>query len=292
MKRTTTLGAVAAAAVLALPATALADGATVLAGPIKVKGYDLTLTATDGGASDSLGVIALKRSGKSMQMHSWSFTSGVSVSAKGARATIKGSLGRYGSINATINAKGRNTAKVPAGCKGTAGAVRSGTLKGKTKLVLDTTFFKTVAPKTLKAQIARAGKLDCSGTTGGAPASGLMLTASLDGADGQLLLSVTKSGSSVTETVVRSDAAAATSPASVTHMISAETGPAGLDAASDLSKATVAGAAPFAAGTLTFAGEPMGTMASGSLSGDFAARFDSIGAQTVPAGSDAMLMQQ
>ena len=292
MKPTTILGAAAAAAVLAAPASALADSASLIAGPIKVKGYEVTLAAADGGASsDSLSVMALKQSGKSMQMHSWSFTTGVSVTVKGSKATIKGSLGRYGSINATVNASRMAKGTVPAGCKGSAGTVRSGTLAGTTKLVLDTTFFKTVAPKSLKAQISRAGKLDCSGATGGAQRSGLLLTSSLDGGDGQLMLTVMKSGGTVSQQVMRSDAQASTAPASVMHIISAQTGAAGLDAAGDLSTATAAGTAPFLAGTLSFAGESMGTMAMGTLSGDFAAKFDSIGTQTLPAGNDAMLMQ-
>jgi hypothetical protein len=290
MKRTTMLGAAAAAAVLAAPASALADGASVIAGPVKVKGYDVSLTATDGGASDSLGVLAVKRSGNSTQMHSWSFTGGVSVSVKGAKATIKGSLGRYGSINASVNAARKTRGTVPAGCKGAAGSVRAGKLAGKTKLVLDTTFFKTVAPKSLNAQISQSGKLDCSGNAGGTPTSGLMLTASRNGDGGQLMLNIIKTGSAVTQQVMRMDPAAATAPASVMHLISSQTGAAGLDAAADLSKATAAGVAPFLSGTLSFEGEAMGGMATGPLSGDFAAKFDSIGTQSLPAGTDAMLM--
>jgi hypothetical protein len=76
-------------------------------------------------------------------------------------------------------------------------------------------------------------------------------------------------------------------------MIMASTGASGLDAAADLSTATAPAAGPFLSGTLRFAGEPAGdTMAAGTASGDFTAKFDSIKPFTVPAGATAMLMQQ
>jgi hypothetical protein len=72
----------------------------------------------------------------------------------------------------------------------------------------------------------------------------------------------------------------------------ANTGASGLDAAGDNSTAKVTGAGPFLGGTLSFDGEPMGSMASGTVSGDLVAKFDSIGSQSLPAGNDAMLMQR
>ncbi|HEU4976620.1 MAG TPA: hypothetical protein VFT50_16120 [Baekduia sp.] len=292
MHRIPTLLATAAAlGVLAAPASALAAGSTVTAGPLKVKGYDVTLTATDNGAADSFGVMAMKRSGQSTQLHQWSFSTGVAVKIKGSKATIKGKLGAYGSINAKVAAGRKATGTVPPGCKGTPGSARTGTLRGKTKIALDRTFFTTLAPKTLKAQILTGGKLDC-GSGGGQQSSGLMLMSSVDGADGQLMVNVVKAGGTVTQQVMRSDAPAATAPASVMHLITAQTGGSGLDAASDLSTASAPGVSPFLTGTLSFAGEGMGTMAAGSVSGSFAAKFDSIGTQTLPDGNDAMLMQR
>jgi hypothetical protein len=292
MNRSILVAAVAATGVLAAPTSALAAGESIVAGPLKVKGYDLTLTATDAGNGDSFGITAVKSSGKAMQMHSWSFASGVSVSVKGAKATIKGRLGRYGAIAATINAGGKAVGRVPAGCTGTAGIGRSGKLTGKTTLKLDTTFFKTVAPKSLKAEILSGGKLECGGGGTTPDSTGLMLTSSVETADGQMLVSILKDGGTVHQNVMRTDTASATAPASVMHMITVETAAAGLDAAGDLATATAAGAAPFLTGKLSFAGEPMGTMASGTISGDFTAKFDSIGAFTPAAGTDAMLMQR
>lgn len=290
------LTAATLAAVGLTPSAALASG-TVLVGPLKVKGYDLTVSAIDGGSSDSLSVNASKTSGKSTQMHTWSFDRGVSVSVRAAKATIKGPLGRFGSLNATVS--GGSTAKgvVPRGCKGNAGTVRRGKLAGPAKLTLDTSFFKTLSLKGVKAQIVKGGKLDCSGPTGGSKTpggstSGLTLSATSDGDAGQLMVSATKTGAKVNQQVMRMDAATATSPASVLHMITAETGASGLDAAADLSRASLAGAGPFLSGTLTFSGEPMGTMATGETAGSLTAKFDSIGAQVLPAGTSAMLMQR
>jgi hypothetical protein len=91
---------------------------------------------------------------------------------------------------------------------------------------------------------------------------------------------------------MRMDTASATAPASVMHLIMGQTGAAGLDAAGDLTKATAAASGPFLSGTLTFAGEASGTMATGTAGGDFTAKFDSIGTLALPAGTDAMLMER
>jgi hypothetical protein len=52
---------------------------------------------------------------------------------------------------------------VPPGCTGKPGNARKGTLTGATKLLLDTTFFKTLASKGLKAKIVKGGKLTVHG---------------------------------------------------------------------------------------------------------------------------------
>ena len=288
MHRTPMLAAAfAATALLADPAGAMADS-TLVAGPVKAKGYAINLTATDG-ATDSFTVMATKTSGPTRQTHLWSFK-GVNVSIKGAKATIKGKLGRYGSVNAKVTAGRKSRGVVPAGCTGSAGTARSGKLTGKTTLVLDSSFFRRIAPKVMNAQILSSGKLDCSGT--GQGQSGLMLTSSAEQSAGQLMVNVTRVGGKVTQQVMRMDPETATAPASVMHMITGQTGDAGLSAAGDLSTATAKAAGGFLAGTLSFAGESMGSMASGTVSGDFAAKFDSIGTQTLPAGNDAMLMQR
>ena len=48
MNRTSLLcAAVAATGVLAAPSAALAGGSSIIAGPVKVKGYDINITAPD-----------------------------------------------------------------------------------------------------------------------------------------------------------------------------------------------------------------------------------------------------
>lgn len=282
-----------AAALLALPTLASAASApTVVAGPLKAKGYTITLTATDGGASDTFGIDATKTSGGSTQMHSWSFGAGVKVSVKGGKATIKGSLGRYGKVDATLKAGGPSKGALPKGCTGTAGTRRTGTLTGRSSFSLDTTFFRTITPKAMKGQILAGGDVTCGPGKPDA-ASGLMLSLPGDGAANGTMVTVSKTGGQVTQMAMSSEDQAATAPASVFHMIMARTGASGLDAAADLSTATAPAAGPFLSGTLRFAGEPAGaTMATGTASGDFTAKFDSIAPFTVPAGATAMVMQQ
>ena len=162
--RTPALAALCAAGLLAAPAVASAAGSTVIAGPLKVKDYEMTVTATDG-ATDSLGVMFNRTAGKASQMHTYSFSQGVTVKATAKSASIKGSLGRFGKVD--LKLRGVGAAKqgvVPKGCTGTAGKSRAGTLRGSFKLVADSTYFKTVSAKSLKGQLVKGGKLTCDGT--------------------------------------------------------------------------------------------------------------------------------
>ncbi|MCW2985552.1 MAG: hypothetical protein JWR63_3122 [Conexibacter sp.] len=294
MTRSPLLVAVTATALLSVPAIASASGSTVVAGPLKAKGYSITLTATDAAAGDTFGIDATKVGGGSTQMHAWSFGSAVKVSVKGGKATIKGSLGRYGRIDAVVDAGPAAKGSVPKGCTGSGATTRSGRLTGTARLALDTTFFKTLAPKALKAQILTGSTISCGAQQpAAAGAKGLMLSVPGDGAPGSTMVTVARSGGKVTQMVMNTEDGAATAPASVFHMILAQTGAPGLDAAPDLSTAHAPAAGPFLSGTLSFAGEPAGaTMATGTVSGDFTAKFDVIGPFRPAAGATAMLMQQ
>src|SRR4051794_36256298 len=99
------LCAAVAAPCLIAPAAASAR-TPAPAAPMKVKGYALPRIATDGGAAVSLMVPAVKTAGTSQQMHSWTFH-GAKVTVSGAKATIKGGLGRYGAIDANVKATGK-----------------------------------------------------------------------------------------------------------------------------------------------------------------------------------------
>jgi hypothetical protein len=291
--------ALAAAALLALPGVAgAATSKTVVAGPITVKAYKMTLVATDSGASDGLMVMFNRAAGTASQTHMYSFAKGLKVAVKGATATIKGSLGRYGSVNLKLNATKKTRGIVPPGCTGKPGTTRSGVAAGKLKLVADSTYFRTITAKRLNASIPAGGSLKCDSTGGnggnGGQFSGTMLSSSTQDAAGMLMLSILKDAGGVRQSVMRMDDEAAIAPASsIVHMISAPAGAPGLTVADDLSSASAAAAGPFLAGSLQFAGEGFGSVASGTLSGDFAAKFDSIGTQQLAAGGpDATLMKR
>ncbi len=287
----TRLFATMGAAVLLAPAAASAD-TTLTAGPLKVRDYQLTLVANDG-ARDSLSAILTRRAGGSQQMHLYSFSTGVTVKAAGAKPSISGRLGRFGSVRLTASGLKGGRGTVPAGCTGTPGRNERGTFAGTLALKLDTTYFKTVKASSAPGARIGGGTLRCDGGSGAQP-SGLMLTAMPETGDGSMLMfSATRdAGGKVTQQVLRNDAPAAVAPASVMHMITASAPASGFTAAADLSSATVTGVAPFLGGALSFTGEGAGTVASGTAGGDLTAKFDSIGAQRLPAGTTATLMQR
>jgi hypothetical protein len=288
--RTPALAALCAAGLLAVPSAASAAGSTVVAGPLKVKDYTMTLTATD-----SLGVMFSRTAGKASQLHSYSFSRGVTVKTTAKSASIKGSLGRYGKISLKLG--GLGAAKrgiVPKGCTGTTGKARAGTFRGTFKLVADSTYFKTVSARSLKGQLLRGGKLKCDGASGGPEAKApTMLSATLQQPAGMLMFTALKAADgAVTQQAMRMDTAAVTAPASIMHLISAPGGAAAFAPAADLSSATGSAVSPFFTGAFSFASDmAMGSSAMGTLSGDLVAAFDSIGAQPIAAGApDAMIV--
>src|SRR5215218_3560481 len=182
-RRAAHLAAICAAAAVAVPATAsAAPGASIVGGPLKVKDYSMTVVASDG-ATDSLSVMFTRRAGKATQTHFYTFSTGVNVTA----SRISGSLGKYGKVDLKLAGLGAAKRGVtPKGCTGKAGSARRGTLKGTFKLVADTTYFKTISKKSLKGQLSRAGKLNCSGGgngggNGGSTSGATTLTSSNDG---------------------------------------------------------------------------------------------------------------
>jgi hypothetical protein len=273
-------------AALAVPASAQAAG-TMVAGPVKVRGYDMSVLGSDRGAKDSVNVLFTRRSGKSTQTHMYTFDKNVKVTKK----AVSGSLGRFGSIKLKLrDARPLKRTKLPKGCTGTVGKAKSGSLRGKFRLVADTTYFRTVSAKKLRALWSTSGKLDCSrsgdgtGGGGGGGAGGepmLTHTKTDDGA----MFSLTATRASVTALQVED--ADLTAPARVMHMINGS-GPS-LAVGAGGATATVQSVSPFLTGkgafTASFAGGPT---ASGTLAGDLVARFDSIG--SIAASGDAILM--
>jgi hypothetical protein len=295
--RLTAAGLLAAAALAAPSAAAAAADTTLTAGPLKVRAYQMTLVATDA-AHDALTVMLTRRAGSSMQTHVYSFDRGVTVNAGGRAPSIAGRLGRYGVLRLTLGGMRGGRGSVPAGCTGTPGRQERGTFAGKLDLTLDTTYFRTVRARSLPGMRISGGALRCGGS--GAPGQpgggggGLTLSVTSQGADGSMLMlnAARDAGGKVAQTAMKMDGATQTAPASVSHMISSPAAANGLTAAADLSSASAVGAAPFLAGTMTFAGEGLGQMASGTVGGDFAARFDSIGTQRPPADAIATLMRR
>ena len=290
--RITALAAVCAAGALAVPAAAGAAAPTVVAGPLKVKDYDLTLVGAHN--SPSVTLMLTRTAGEASQTHMYSFASGATVKVKGAKASIKADLGAYGAISLKTRKLGKaRKGVVPTGCTGSAGKSRGGTLSGSFELVADSTYFNTIATKKLKAQVIKGGKLECGGGPGGTPAKQpARLTANLETPAGLLMFSAVKEADGATALqAVRMDDEAATAPASILHMINAPGGAAAFAPAADLTSATGSAVSPFFSGAYAFAGENLGTMGMGTLSGDLAAKFDSIGTQAIAAGGpDAMLM--
>ncbi len=284
---------------LLIPAGASAD-AFVSAGPVKVRDYQMTVSAVDGKA-DSMSVMLRRADGKASQMHMFSFSTGVTVTvAKNlAGATIKGSLGRYGAVNLKLRGPGAlKSLGVPAGCTGKPSKGRPGTLAGQFKLVADNTYFKTIAPKSLKAQVLKSGAIDCGGGDGGnggggGATGGMSLSSFLsESGGGMTSFSVSKDAKgAVSQSVTRMEPAEATAPARILRWISAPSAASTFTAAGDLSSASVTASSRFLTGTATFASENVfDTTAMGALSGSYAAKFDSIGTLAIAAGGpDATL---
>jgi hypothetical protein len=293
--RRTAGAALAAAGLLAVPAAASA-ASSVVAGPIKVKDYQMTLVAGDNGKKDTLSAILTREAGKSTQMHLYSFANGVSVKVAGSNAKISAGLGRYGTVKLAMKGGSVTKGTVPQGCSGSPGRTLKGTLKGKLRLVADRTYFKTIKAGSLRGLVSAGGSLKCQPTTGGGggggQTGGLTLSAMRQAGGGMTMLNVVKGpGGGVLQQVTRMDPSAQAAPASVMHMINAQTRSGAFTAAANLGSASVTGAGPFFTGKLGFSGDGMGTMATGTLSGNLTARFDSIGAVSFGSG-DATLMKR
>jgi hypothetical protein len=215
--RSHALAALAAgAAVLAVPAAASAAAPSIIAGPVKVKAYSMTVFASKGGLSVSL----FRRAGKSSQFHSYNAAQGVKV--KVARnlgsGSVKAPLGKYGSVKLKLHASGalRRT-QIPKGCTGKPGHSRIGTLTGTFKLKADSgRYFGTIKEKSLPAQVIRGGTLKCQGGNGGGNPGGgspnsTILSRSVAGAGGDFTsFLVSRTNGKVLESVTRSESPSAT----------------------------------------------------------------------------------
>jgi hypothetical protein len=263
----------AAAAVIAAPAAATAAPAphAIVAGPIPIHGYELTVSGIAG--SGSLTVALERDRGTTTQTHLYTVTTGVHTTTKRIRA----SLGAFGAIDLRLVPARR---PLPAGCRD--GGRRVGTWTGSLRLVPDRTYFHTIRATRLPGSELK----DACEEPGGSPSTGPQLTTGGRGRAG-----------------VTADARTATvlvdtrrGPARVVHLLRVAST---LQAAADLTTATLTPAPGGSAitGTATFtgstsaAGAPGGITSVGTLGGTLTAHFDSIGAVTVGPSVPATLEQ-
>jgi hypothetical protein len=274
MKARILIGAVLAA-LLAVPAGATAAG-TIVGGPLKVRGYDMTLIGNDQGKRDSVTVMFTRTAGKTRQQHFYTFEKRVKVTGK----SISASLGRYGTIQLKlVDARNSKIKKaIPKGCSGTTGKAKVGTLAGKLKLVADKTFFRTVKTKKFAGTAVTGGNLRCDrggqgqpgggGEGDGDATGGPMLTQSKPDGGAHFMFTATPGMQMAIQTEDRN----ATAPAQILHMISG----AGQGLVVGGGTATATGIRSYFGGQGTFSGTAMGTVSVGTLSGDLVAKFDSI----------------
>ncbi len=268
-------------------AARVATTPTLWTTPFTYKGYSWTLQVSGQGAQASLTISAIKQVGSASQMHVYSFRTGVrfTVDKNLSTAHLTASLGSFGTMKAAFRASGKLAARsLPAGCTGPKFLGRSGSLTGFA-FVADTTFFKKVAKTPVNAALSRPsgpGQINCAGTGAGTTPKPTAGTVALMGTRTEApMLSVMASRSAsgaVTEVVTVNDRRGT---ATIMHMITSRAPTSAFTTTTDLSSATVTGVAPFLSGTLTFTSSGgYGSVATGTLSGSFTARFDSIGAQT------------
>jgi len=282
-----TMGGVAA---LALPSAVAAPkaGPSLVTSPFVYKGYNWTLIASKG----SLEIFAVKKSGTATQTHLYAFGSGVSFVAPATLATakLKANLGAFGTISATFKATTKLASRtLPPPCTGKVKA-RTGALTGFA-FTADTTFFKKVSSRSISATItntAASPTQACGGSKPGPtpkpPAGGLSLIGTNATAGAGAILSIIASktaAGAVTEAVTVTDDRAKTAPGTVIHSITTPASDSALTVSTDLKSATLTAAGAFLSGSLSFAAQGgYGSTQVGQLTGDYTAKFDSIGAQT------------
>lgn len=296
--RSHALAALAAgAAVLAVPAVASAGTPSVVAGPVKVKAYSMSLVAS----KNSMSVILTRRAGKSTQSHIYGATRGVKV--KLARnlssGSVKASLGKLGTVNLRLHGSGAlRKSKPPKGCTGKAGRARQGKLSGTFKLKADNgRYFGTIRKGALPAIALNSGKLECEGTGGGTGNPGgssgsTTLSRTMSDGDETTSLIVTRHKGKVSEFVTRIDSRAATAPLSVIHSITTTAPSDAFSVAADLKSASVKGAG-FITGSLSYAADSgFAQFSSGTASGSLAAKFDPLGTISLTQGDTPTTLTQ
>jgi hypothetical protein len=278
MKRVIPFAALAAATIaVAAPAGAQAATHAIVAGPITVHGYELSVLGIAG--SPVLTVMLEQDRGTTTQVHLFTVKTGVHSSTKRIRAD----LGALGAIDLRLGAK--RTRHLPAGCRGS--AQRVGTWTGSLRLVPDTTFFKTIRATRLPGAVLKGAGLECDEPGSSTPDTGET--------GPQLVTGGTGPGIAADTTTTTVTANGRRGSASVVHLLTQRST---LVTAADLTTATLTPIGAAITGTATFAGTttavttvdgPIGRTAKGTLTGTLTAHFDSIGDIAVGPTTTAML---
>jgi len=263
----------AVAAVLPLPAAATASREAVLvAGPVTVGDYELTLTTLHiGSGDDTTGRLEFVRRQEGWtQRQSWSVNRVRLRTSHDLRTgRLTGKLGRFGTVDlrfkATRRAR-RHRTSIPT-CSGT-DRRRQGTLTGRLTFTPDGSYFGTVRATRFKGRLTDQNRVGCTGLR--PRPSGLDLTAQ---------------GTAAGEDAIAGWFQPKGKPVSTVIMIGGREvfrsleGPGTLTVAPDLTSATAGGTGPFLTGSLSYAGRPApdgGEGTEGTASGDLTARFDGI----------------
>ena len=284
----------AALLALALPATA---GAVTVPPMLSatlgsVKHYAVTFTATSFGGGELDFVRTSHGATQTHTLRNYGLA-GVSYTAAPdlSTAQIVASWGSHGRVALTFTASGPAKRSLPPGCTGRATLSRSGTLRGTLTAKLDKRFFKTFRRTSFKAALSQSGSFFCGSGGGGFGGPGLSTLGA--GKLGRLQATFVRFGKGkVMESASLTQQSAAGNWI-LQHTIS-ETAPASaLSIAKDASSASGKGVSPFLSGTLLFraVGTHTSTQATGTASGSFTAKFDSIGKQKIARGSGGNVSQ-
>jgi hypothetical protein len=296
MRLITRLSARAMGAVLLLLALPAVAGAvtslpTLSATVGSVKHYQVFFSATTFGAELDF----VRTSHGATQDHTLQNNgpAGVTYTAAAdlSTAQIVSSWGPHGKVSLKFTATGRARNTLPKGCTGKPALSRTGTLAGTLTAKMDKRFFKTFKRTRISATLSRPGQFFCGNGSGGFGGPGLSDLSA--GKLGKLSVSFVRFGKGkVTESSSLTQTSAAGNW-SLRHTIT-ETAPASaLKIAADASSASGKGVGPWLGGTLLFHAvrTHTSTSATGTPSGSFVAKFDSIGAQHVARGSGANVTQ-
>lgn len=291
------LAALVATAACATPAVAADRTRTLVAGPIRHRGHQVSLIASDG-PRDSLVVWLHRRAGRSELTHMFTFNRGVNVTSRGNAPRIVARLGRYGTVRLTLRGMRARRGVVPPGCSGVASRAMVGTLRGRLDLRLGKPF-KRISARSLRGARMGRSTIECGGATDPSAElqSGTVLTATdrVGGEQERMLMvaAIRDRDGRVTLQGVHLDQRPAVAPASIGRIATVPVSASAFKVAPSLTDATVVGSGPFMSGTLRFTATTPGTSpVFGTVGGTFAVRLPGLGVQRLSDEAHATLIRR